>query len=140
MPFLFMHDENTRIPAGTITMWSGRIGSIPAGWAFCDGTNGTPDLRNKFIVGGKEDLGGVMASDITGTLKSSGGQVSHYHYIDDSYGHEHGTYNYTVDVAYGDEEMAQAGGMYVDNEMIYLDCWGEDNIPPFFALAYIMKL
>jgi hypothetical protein len=36
---------------GIIVMWSGSIGSIPAGWALCDGTNGTPDLRDRFIVG-----------------------------------------------------------------------------------------
>jgi microcystin-dependent protein len=37
------------VPKGTIVMWSGTIASIPSGWALCDGTNGTPDLRNKFV-------------------------------------------------------------------------------------------
>ena len=39
------------ITAGIITMWSGSIGAIPSGWFLCDGTNGTPDLRDRFIVG-----------------------------------------------------------------------------------------
>ena len=39
------------IPTGVIVMWSGSIASIPTGWLICDGTNGTPDLRNRFIVG-----------------------------------------------------------------------------------------
>src|SRR5690606_19438934 len=39
------------IPIGGIIMWSGSIDSIPPGWALCDGRNGTPDLRDKFIVG-----------------------------------------------------------------------------------------
>lgn len=39
------------IPAGVITMWSGSIVAIPAGWALCDGTSGRPDLRDRFIVG-----------------------------------------------------------------------------------------
>lgn len=39
------------IPAGVILMWSGSIASIPTGWKICDGTNGTPDLRNRFVVG-----------------------------------------------------------------------------------------
>jgi microcystin-dependent protein len=39
------------IPAGMIAMWSGSIGSIPSGWYLCDGSNGTPDLRDRFIVG-----------------------------------------------------------------------------------------
>ncbi len=34
-----------------IMLWSGAIVDIPAGWALCDGNNGTPDLRDKFIVG-----------------------------------------------------------------------------------------
>ncbi|MEQ9414039.1 MAG: hypothetical protein RIF39_09420 [Cyclobacteriaceae bacterium] len=42
---------NGPIPAGGIIMWSGSIASIPTGWALCDGGNGTPDLRNRFIVG-----------------------------------------------------------------------------------------
>lgn len=43
---------NTSVfPVGMITLWSGSIGSIPAGWALCDGTSGTPDLRDRFVVG-----------------------------------------------------------------------------------------
>jgi hypothetical protein len=40
------------VPIGTIVMWNNRGGaSIPTNWALCNGTNGTPDLRDKFIVG-----------------------------------------------------------------------------------------
>tara|TARA_R110000868_G_scaffold275101_1_gene534796 strand:- start:438 stop:1316 length:879 start_codon:yes stop_codon:yes gene_type:complete len=39
------------IATGIITMWSGAVPSIPSGWFLCDGTNGTPDLRDRFIVG-----------------------------------------------------------------------------------------
>lgn len=39
------------LPAGVIVMWSGSIASIPAGWALCNGAGGTPDLRDRFIVG-----------------------------------------------------------------------------------------
>lgn len=39
------------IPTGVITMWSGSIATIPSGWNICDGTNGTPDLRDRFVVG-----------------------------------------------------------------------------------------
>lgn len=34
-----------------VIMWSGSIGTVPSGWQVCDGTNGTPDLRNKFVKG-----------------------------------------------------------------------------------------
>lgn len=41
----------TEIPTGSIILWSGAANAIPVGWLLCDGTNGTPDLRNRFIVG-----------------------------------------------------------------------------------------
>ena len=41
----------TTIPLGVITLWYGSIGSVPTGWYLCDGSNGTPDLRDKFVVG-----------------------------------------------------------------------------------------
>ena len=39
------------LPAGVIVMWSGTLASVPSGWALCDGANGTPDLRDRFIKG-----------------------------------------------------------------------------------------
>lgn len=39
------------LPAGVITLWSGSIASIPSGWYLCNGSNGTPDLRDRFVVG-----------------------------------------------------------------------------------------
>jgi len=41
----------TPIPSGGILIWSGSIGSIPVGYYLCNGSNGTPDLRDKFVVG-----------------------------------------------------------------------------------------
>jgi microcystin-dependent protein len=39
------------VPIGSIILWSGSIASIPTDWQLCDGTNGTPDLRDRFVVG-----------------------------------------------------------------------------------------
>ncbi|GAG03199.1 unnamed protein product, partial [marine sediment metagenome] len=39
-----------QIPAGLILMWSGVIADVPLGWALCNGENGTPDLRDRFIL------------------------------------------------------------------------------------------
>jgi microcystin-dependent protein len=39
------------VPVGVIVMWSGPSTAVPAGWALCDGTNGTPNLRGRFVVG-----------------------------------------------------------------------------------------
>jgi hypothetical protein len=52
----------TPIPTGGILLWSGSIGSIPAGYVLCNGNNGTPDLRDRFIVG----AGSTYAVDATG--------------------------------------------------------------------------
>lgn len=41
---------NTGTPTGGIMLWSGTIASIPAGWALCNGANGTPDLTDKFVL------------------------------------------------------------------------------------------
>lgn len=76
------HDANPRwatvttIPSGIISLWYGTIASIPSGWALCDGTNGTPDLRDKFIVGAKQDDSGVAKTNVTGSLTQSGGSVN----------------------------------------------------------------
>lgn len=67
------------IPSGGIIMWSGSIASIPAGWALCDGTSGTPNLQNRFVVG----AGDTYAVDATGganTVTLSTSQIpSHTH-------------------------------------------------------------
>lgn len=41
---------------GMILFWNGSIGAVPSGWHICDGTSGTPDLRDQFIVGGDGSL------------------------------------------------------------------------------------
>lgn len=38
------------IPKGVIWIWSGNKSNVPSGWGLCDGTNGTPDLRGRFII------------------------------------------------------------------------------------------
>ncbi|MBI1948112.1 MAG: hypothetical protein HYS27_20650 [Deltaproteobacteria bacterium] len=43
------------VPSGVISMWSGRIDDVPQGWRLCDGANGTPDLRDRFVLGVNAD-------------------------------------------------------------------------------------
>jgi len=62
------------IPVGGIIIWSGSIASIPTGWALCNGSSGTPDLRSKFIVG----AGGVYAVGDTATSIASGANFTYY--------------------------------------------------------------
>jgi len=68
----FVHNV---IPTGVILMWSGSIASIPQGWALCDGTSGTPDLRERFIRGASSSLAPGNAggsSSVTPTMSTSG--------------------------------------------------------------------
>jgi len=55
------------IPSGSIIMWSGSIGAIPTGYVLCDGTNGTPNLKDSFVVGS----GNTYAVGATGGFTSS---------------------------------------------------------------------
>ncbi len=60
------------VPGGFIGMWSGSAETIPTGWALCDGTNGTPDLTDRFILG----AGKGYASGTTGGAKTATPSVS----------------------------------------------------------------
>ena len=67
------------IPSGAIVMWRGTIASIPLGWQLCDGTNGTPDLRDRFIVAASQDNAGVAETLVSGLLTQVGGSATHIH-------------------------------------------------------------
>ena len=99
------------VPVGGILMWSGIVSTIPSGYALCDGTNGTPDLRGKFIIGAGGSYvpaatGGAATKVLleanlpahthvfTGTAEAAGG---HNHTATDS-GHTH---SYLKSVATG---------------------------------------
>lgn len=62
------------VPVGGIILWSGTVATIPTGWALCDGSANSPgpDLRDKFVVGAKQDDAGVAKTNLTGSLTQSG--------------------------------------------------------------------
>jgi hypothetical protein len=119
------------IPVGGIIMWSGTIATIPSNWRLCDGTNGTPDLRNRFIIGASVDAtttytggsGGVTRAHtaVEGSNLLTGGSkdavvVSHDHGVTDT-GHHHrigsgGGQVYQPAVSTG----TQPGGTFFDVE------------------------
>lgn len=60
------------LPMGVIIGWKGTPGNVPSGYHLCDGTNGTPDFRNKFIVGaGDTYSAGSTGGSTTATLQIS---------------------------------------------------------------------
>lgn len=89
-------DPQSVFTAGMIMMFYGDVGDIPSGWALCDGNNGRPDLRNRFIVGIGSDyvLGDVGGDDIlTGLVTASSGGAGttseHVLTIDEIPSHSH---------------------------------------------------
>lgn len=94
------------VASGVIATWHGTLANIPSGWVLCDGTNSTPDLRDKFVrgaaaaanpgaTGGTTTHAHTNTNDVTGTVV---GGISHETKIDDA-----------------------------------------DHLPPYYAVAYIMK-
>ena len=105
------------LPKGIITLWYGSTASIPNGWALCNGDNGTPDLRNKFLVG----AGDTYAVD------GSVGATTHTHSVNATE---------STDVARGaDTEDPQAA-----RQSHTLTTASGSSLPPYYALAYLMRL
>ncbi len=129
------------VPSGAILLWSGSVASIPTGFVICDGTNSTPDLRNRFVVG----AGSTYAVDDTGG-SADAVVVSHTHTVTDP-GHNHSVPNS------GSQNNSFDSGTTVGNDVtgtsgtattgISIASAGESgtnkNLPPYYALAYIMK-
>ena len=146
------------VPTGFIGMWSGSIATIPSGWYLCNGSNGTPDLRDKFIVGASSDETALAKTNITGALTQTGGSkdavvVSHSHTLTDS-GHTHITAvpGKPNGLGAGPQAMVDgSSGITNYNNItttssvtgISLASSGVSgtnaNLPPYFALAFIMK-
>jgi hypothetical protein len=108
---------------GLICLWHGAIVDIPAGWHLCDGTVGTPDLRDRFIVG----AGSAYA------VGASGGSSTHSHTFTTA-GHFH-TMQALMGVAAGVNYSSQTSSN-TDNGITN----SVNHRPPYYALAYIMKL
>ena len=147
------------IPSGIIAMWSGPHTNIPDGWFLCDGQNGTPDLRNRFIVGAgtSYDVGDTGGSE---NVKLTAEQMP---------SHTHGN-NFSVSMSglsvqirpVGDSGSNLAASIY--SSMYDIESWetvsnirvsgsgsltgsisstggsqAHENRPPYYALCFIMK-
>jgi microcystin-dependent protein len=126
------------------------MASIPSGWLLCNGSSGTPDLRDRFVVG----AGSTYAVAATGGSANSI-VVSHTHSITDP-GHTHanGAYNQLLksngdgtaqgfDSTPGEPNISVSATIATVTTGISIDSAGSSgtnaNLPPYYALAYIMK-
>jgi hypothetical protein len=113
------------VPIGGIILWSGSTGSVPTGWALCDGTNGTPNLQDRFVVG----AGSGYAVDATGG-SADAVVVSHTHKSPVGTAAGGGQASLQGNFAAGNINTGSAsGGVSGTNA----------NLPPYYALAYIMR-
>lgn len=145
------------VPSGLICLWAEP--SIPAGWLLCDGENGTPDLRDRFIVGVSEEypldsVGGSAESTLT-----EGNLPSHSHssgslLLEESGAHQHTLWQAGTN---GIAEINTSGRLWVNTQSVQTGSSGNhehtisgsldnsgggsphDNLPPYYALYYIMK-
>ena len=138
--YSYMAEDVKVLPRGSIILWYGSIASIPEGWTLCDGTNGTPDLRDKFIVGASQDDSEVAKTTVKGSLMLTGGEQEHTLVIAEMPAHTH-TYNQTTtDSTSGYPEPNLGRGLTSNNTGSTGGNGAHENCPPFYALAYIMKL
>ena len=118
------------MPAGVIVMWSGAIGSIPAGWALCDGTNGTPDLRDRFVVG----------AGSTYAVAATGGEATHTLTIDEMPAHTHNYEGVSWYDKFDGGNWWSPGNAQTKTSTPTGGNQSHENRPPYYALAYIKKL
>ena len=147
---------------GMIILWYGNTGNVPNGFALCDGNNGTPDLRNRFVVG----AGDTYNPDNTGGSKDAV-VVQHNHGASSSSsssvsdpGHFHTTENYVARSNYaeprnfgvgtdgnlnstGNTNSKTTGITVSTSTTTNINDEGvsgtDKNLPPYYALCYIMK-
>ena len=129
--------EYFMVPKGAIIIWSGAVSDIPTGWVLCDGTNGTPDLRDRFVLGAGHNY----------SVGATGGENEHILTIDEMPKHSH---KYTSPLQ-GDDNTGLANGNHYNKEaFMHPTIDGENteitggsqphnNMPPYYALCYIMK-
>lgn len=108
---------------GLIAIWSGAIVDIPDGWHLCDGTDGTVDLRDKF----------VMAAGSSYDPHDTGGAASHTH------GFSIAPHTHTIA---GGNDIQDGTGRSETTSSVGLGGTTnpDSSLPPYYSLAYIQKV
>ena len=151
----------TVIPTGLISLWSGSIGSIPSGWVLCDGNNSTPNLTDRFIVGAGNNYavagqGGSADSIVvshthstTVSLAADSGGTHKHTYKTYGLGNDGLTGNANTNSDWGYAQTgnppntAEGAHSHTVSGTVTNASTGVSgtnaNLPPYYALAYIMK-
>lgn len=121
--------------SGMILLWSGTIATIPTGWVLCDGNNSSPDLRDRFVVGAKQDDSGTPKTNVSGSLTQTGGAATDT--VNISISGTTGTNNATGN-ALPNNAASYASSSH-QHSFSGSDSDTVNTLPPYYALAYIMK-
>ena len=160
----YLRKEVGAVPVGGIIMYSGSVASIHPDWAICDGTNGTPNLVGRFIIASDTDTGGdYNIGDTGGSADSAGGTTGeheltiaqmppHTHQMvlttwvgaDDATGTVDGAIltagrDYRTGLSTPTGVVLNAAGSG-ESHSHTLEAEAGANIPPYYALAYIMRM
>lgn len=145
-------------PPGVIAWWSGSAASIPSGWLLCNGLNGTPDLRNKFVVGAgshyaKADTGGTATVTTTATVTIAGhsltaGEIAkHTHTGADIYISRYsngnpagGGGNYvSIEQSNSRNSDSSGSGDAHTHDASFAGAASQAKMVPYYAICFIMK-
>jgi hypothetical protein len=135
------------IPSGGIIIWSGSSASIPSGWLLCDGSSSTPDLRNRFVVGATSTYavgatgGSADAIVVSHTHTATVTDPGHAHIIGQGVVQLELSNKATQFQALTSGNLSSATattGITVANSTTG-SSGTNANLPPYYALCYIMK-
>lgn len=143
------------IPSGVIVMWSGSQASIPTGWVLCNGSNSTPDLRNRFVIGAGGsypvgDFGGNKDQAVvahTHTASSVVNDTGHTHSVtqeggrNTAFAYQNGPNSpFRGEISTVLTTASNTTGITVSTTVNSTGSSGLNaNLPPYYALCYIMK-
>jgi hypothetical protein len=147
---------NGVLPVGSIIMWYGSLASIPTGWQLCNGSSGTPDLRDRFVVGAGSSyavgaIGGSKDQNVvahTHTASSVVNDPGHNHTLPTSttaqYGFDNGGASTTDAGSIRTPTMATRAAFTGISVTTTVNSTGSSginaNLPPYHALCYIMRV
>lgn len=134
--------------AGMIMLWSGSSETIPSGWLLCDGANSTPDLRNRFVIGATSSYavgatgGSADAIVVSHTHAATVTDTGHTHVSTTTGRLQASNDGAILSVGGGTSSGGTTGssttGITVSNSTVG-SSGTNANLPPYYALCYIMK-
>ena len=139
--------EVVPVPVGGIIMWTKKDLPDTTHWAICDGKNGTPDLRNRFIVGAGSSYGAGDTGGMDKVQLTEREMPRHYHHLGNndwwrvSVDDETDFYFYVPKAESGKHGIS--GGSGYDSHGDTASVGGDvphENRPPYYALYYIMRV